>query len=196
MRRAGSIALGVLLLVAVLFVTRTAPTAEQRMGNIAAHGRIGELVDTRGFKLRVESVRLAKQVVSTSYDAKPVATKGLWLVVTATLIGDWKAVSYDNARLTTPDGRTYHATSRLLNADLLTNDVSTEPGIPRRGAVLFEIPPDALEGSVLHVAKGLASGSRLGPEAAIDLRISEASARRMIADASPRLTLPETGLGR
>jgi hypothetical protein len=196
MRRAGSIALGVLLLVAVLFVTRTAPTVEQRMGNIATSGRIGELVDTRGFKLRVERVRLAKQVISTSYDAKPVATKGVWLVVTATLIGDWKATSYDNARLTTPDGRVYHTTSRLLNTELLTEDVSTEPGIPLRGAIVFEIPPDALAGSVLRVAKGLASGSRLGPEAAVDLRISEADVRRLMADASPRLTLPKTELGR
>ncbi|MBM7785185.1 DUF4352 domain-containing protein [Tenggerimyces flavus] len=193
MRRIGSVALGLLLLVAVLFVTRTAPTYEQQLGNIATSGRIGDLIDTRGFKLRVERVHTAKRVVSSSaLRTEPFATKGIWVVIAATLIGDWKATSYSNTRLTTPDGRIYHPTRRL-GLDLLTEDGSTEPGIPRRGVILFEIPPDALEGSVLQVAKG--TDSRLGPEAIVDLRLSAAAAQRLLDDASPSLTLPKTGLG-
>lgn len=194
MRRIGSVALGLLLLVAVLFVTRTAPTYEQQMGNIATSGRIGELIDTRGFKLRVERVRVTKQVkLASLLDPEPFTTKGIWVVIVATLIGDRKGTPYSNTRLVTPDGRIYHTSRRLLSVDLLTEDSSTEPGIPRRGVILFEIPPDALEGSVLHVAKGFES--RLGPEAVVDLRLSAAEARRLVDDASPSLTLPKTGLG-
>lgn len=194
MRRIGSVLLGLVLFAAVLFVTRSAPTYEQQLGNIATSGRIGELIDTRGFKLRVERVYAAKRVVAASaFEPKPFATKGIWVVIVATLIGDWKATPYSNTRLTTPDGRIYHPTRRLLGADLLTEDGATEPGIPRRGVILFEVPPDALEGSVLHVARGLES--RLGPEAVVDLRLSAAAARRLLDDASPSLTLPKTGLG-
>lgn len=194
MRRIGSVALGLLLLVAVLFVTRTAPTYEQQMGNIATSGRIGELIDTRGFKLRVERVQVTKQVeLDSLLDPEPLTTKGIWVVIVATLIGDWKGTPYSNTRLVTPDGRIYHTSRRLPSFDLLTEDSSTEPGIPRRGVIVFEVPTDALEGSVLHVAKGFES--RLGPEAIVDLRLSSAEARRLVDDASPRLTLPKTGLG-
>jgi hypothetical protein len=107
--------------------------------------------------------------------------------VTATLVESWAATSYARTRLVARDGTSYLASARVPTDIQLTSGLGAEPGIPRRGMVVFEIPPDRLAGAVLRVVRGDVGGGRLAPEAVVDLGIDESTARRLLDRAPTRL---------
>src|SRR5690606_37808654 len=127
--------------------------------------------------------RVTKELASPPDDLvadPPRRTDGLWVVLDATLTGDWEATSYSDARLERPDGTAYDDSERLGSAETLTSDFRTEPGLPRRGLIVFEVPSDALKGSVLKVRRSGIGESRLAPEAEIDLGLDGAEAARLV----------------
>src|SRR5690606_2336786 len=103
--------------------------------------------------------------------------------------------SYTRTRLVARDGTSYLASARVPSDVQLTSGLLAEPGIPRRGMVVFEIPPDRLAGAVLRVVRGDVGGGRLAPEAVIELGIDESAARRLLDRASTPLELRPVDYG-
>lgn len=197
MRRVVGIVVGLLLLAGIGAAHRLVPDEERSMGPIVTSGRVGEPVDTGGFTITVEKVQVTRRLTQDGLTPRPplVTEDGIWVVLTATIIGDWAASSYSRTRLVARDGTSYLASARVPSYLQLTNDMGAEPGIPRRGMVVFEIPPDRLAGAIVRVGRGDAGGGRLGPEAVVDLGIDEDAARRLLDEAPTRLTLRPVDFG-
>ncbi|WP_020574367.1 hypothetical protein [Actinopolymorpha alba] len=194
MRRVGAAALSALLLIAVVVANRQIPDPDRRLAPIATEGKVGEDVDTGGFAITVEKVQVTRKLAEGGFSpGPPLTTDGIWLVLTATLTGNWKVATYDSAELRTPDGTIYLVSERPSTTNRLTEDYNTEPGIPRRGQIVFELPPDQLAGAVFRIS-GL--DTRLAPQAVVDLGLDAATARRLIRSAAPQIELTSVGYGR
>jgi hypothetical protein len=196
-RRLLGILIGLLMLLAIGTAHRLVPDDERRMGSITTSGRLGERMDTGGFTITVEQVEVARRltVPGLTSTRSLVTEDGVWVVVTATLVEGWEASSYTRTRLVARDGTSYLASARVPSDVQLTSGLLAEPGIPRRGMVVFEIPPDRLAGAVLRVVRGDVGGGRLAPEAVIELGIDESAARRLLDRASTPLELRPVDYG-
>src|SRR5690606_36733867 len=86
--------LGVVLVLAIVAAVRLVPDHERRTGPLVTKGEVGSAVDTGGFVLNVSRVRVTKELASPPDDLvadPPRRTDGLWVVLDATLTGDWEA---------------------------------------------------------------------------------------------------------
>jgi hypothetical protein len=191
LRRTGAVAACVLLLAAIVGMHRLVPSPTEQMGPISTHGQVGERIDTGGFTITVSKVRLARTLVEQGFSpGPPVRTDGIWVVLTATLTGEWKAAAHGDTFLEAADGTKYYVSERSDSSSQLTEDLSTEPGVPRRGRIVFEIPPEQLTGAVVRIGRSeTLGGGRLAPQAVVDLRLDAARARAMIDDAAPKLSI-------
>ena len=191
MRRLAGTVLGILLLAGIVAGHRAVPDNDRRMAPIGTSGAIGRPVETDGFSVTVEKVRVARTLVGDDGfgAARPLSTDGIWVVLTARLTGDWKATTYSDTRLETRGGRSFYVSERVDRSYLLTEDFATEPGVPRRGQIAFELPPAELAGAVVRIGRFGAGGGRLAPEAEVDLRIDAGDARRLLRSAPARLAL-------
>ncbi len=197
-RRAGVVLLVVVLLAGVVAANRLTPDADRRMAPLPTAGRIGRPVDTGGFVVTVEKVQVTRKlVVDDGFGRGSTRTSdGLWVVLTATLTGDWKASSHGQTRLEGRGGRSYHVSERIESSRRLTEDFLTEPGIPRSGQIVFEIPPDELAGSLVRIGRSESGGRRLVPEAVVDLGLDDAAARRLVRAAPRKVALTQVEYGR
>ncbi|MEQ4207705.1 hypothetical protein [Actinopolymorpha sp. B9G3] len=192
LRRLGAVAACVLLLAAIVGIHRLVPDSTQRMGPISTRGDVGELIDAGGFTVTVSKVRLTRVLAEQGFSPGPPArTDGIWVVLTATLTDDWQATAHAETFLEAADGTKYYVSERGDLSTRLTEDLSTEPGIPRRGRIVFEIPPDQLAGSVVRIGRNetISGGGRLSPEAVVDLGLDAEAARALVDDAAPKLTI-------
>lgn len=192
MRRLATVLLGLLLLVGIFVVVHVTPEDSDMLNPIPRYGEIGEAVDTGGFTLTVHHVRVAYALASGDdiFDPPPpLETDGIWVVITATVVGEWGPTTYSTAWLETADGTRYASSRRVESSVTLTEDFHPGPGIARRGQIVFEIPEDRLAGAVLHLERTGAADRRLGPEAVVDLGIDEAEAKRLLDKALKELTL-------
>lgn len=189
-RRFGGVLLGLLLVAGIVAGVELRPEDDERDDPITTSGSLGETVDTGDFQLTVERVRVTHALTFDDGFATspPVRTKGVWVVLTATVVGGTTPVTYDNAHLETPDGYEYELSGRTDSSLTLTDDVRIGPGIARRGAIVFELPPDRLEGARLRLGPASLS-SRLGPEALVDLELDAATAERLVDTAPKRIAL-------
>jgi hypothetical protein len=189
-RRLGGFLLGLLLVAGIVAGVELRPAEDERTDPITTNGRLGEPVDTGDFELTVEKVRVTHALTfDDGFTSGPaLRSKGVWVVLTATLVGGSNPVTYDDARLETPGGYAYELSGRTDSSLTLTDDVRIGPGIARRGAIVFELPPDRLAGARLRL--GMASADRrLGPEALVDLELDAATTRRLVDRASKRIAL-------
>lgn len=191
MRRLAAVLLGALLLVGIFTVVQLTPEDADSLDPIPRHGGIGEAVETGGFTVTVHRVQAAHALVSPDdfSPPPPLKTDGIWVVLTATVVGEWEPTTYAEASLETGDGLTYAVSRRAARSPTLTEDAHPGPGIARRGQIVFEVPEDRLEGATLHLERTAAADSRLGPEAVVDLGIDEAEAERLVDKAPKKLTL-------
>lgn len=196
LRLAGTVLASLALVAAIIWVNRAIPTKDEEVGNIKVTGKAGEPVDAGDFVVTVHGVQVAKRVAESKEalgDQEAKTTQGLFVVVDATVTMTQEAGPPREAVLVNGERR-YDHTSRLTTWDTLVAD-NMEPGIARRGPIVFEIPddPGVLSGAEFHMA--LRGASRLAGEASVDLGLDEAAAESLRAKAPARLELREVNFG-
>jgi hypothetical protein len=210
MRRAASIALALALAWAAVALQGAHWTYERSYGPFVKNGVIGRTVTEPRFTIRVEQVRSARtiRVPEGRYGAKPriIPANGVFVVVIATVAARRSPVYVAAARLHTRYGD-YWTTDKLgggiLSGPAVTplGYVRFQPGMPRRGVYLFDVPPGALAGARLHVSDRDVDDApfgfyrddpvRFSADAHIDLGITAAGAAELTRTAATGYGLPE-----
>jgi hypothetical protein len=210
MRRALSLVLAVALAAAAVALQGARWSYDRAYGPFVTNGRIGRTVTEPRFTLQVEQVQTARtiRVPEGPYGTKPqiIPAGGIFVVVIATVAARRSPVYVASARLHTRYGDYY--TTDKLGGGLLSQPVVTplsyvrfEPGMPRRGVYLFDVPATALAGARLYVSDRDTEIARFGfyrndpvrfsDEVHIDLGISAADAVRLAREAAAGYGLPE-----
>jgi hypothetical protein len=210
MRRALSIMVAAGLAWAAVALQGAHWSYDRAYGPIPSNGRIGRTVTEPRFTIRVEQVQTARtiRVPEGEYGAKPqiIPATGVFVVVIATVAARRSPVYVASARLHTRFGD-YFPTDKL-GGGILTRPVATplsyvrfQPGMPRRGAYLFDVPPRALAGARLDVSDRDIEDAQFGfyrkdpvrfsAEARVDLGISPADAAGLTRTAATGYGLPE-----
>lgn len=195
MKRLLRILLGLVLIAGVLAAGRLTPISNDRVAQIVTRGKLGETVDTGGFKLTVHKVQTTTTLTTAETFGSTGAqvTKDTWLVLDATVVGDWRPATYDDARLETGGGYSYRSSDRFAGG-VVTEDL-IQPGIARRGMIVFELPKDRLAGAKLRLGRSQSEDVRLGPAALVDLKIDDAKAAQLLKSAPKLIRLPEVRYG-
>jgi hypothetical protein len=209
-KRLGSILLAVALACAAVALQSAHWSYDRAYGPLVKNGRIGRTVTEPRFTIRVEQVQTARsiRVPEGPYGAKPqiIPAGGVFVVVIATVAARRSPVYVASARLHTAYGD-YYTTDKLgggiLSAPVVTplSYVRFQPGMPRRGVYLFDVPARALAGARLYVSDRDIEDARFGfyrddpvrfsAEVHVDLGISAADAVRLDHAAVPGYGLPE-----
>ena len=144
----------VLAAIGVLAALRwTTPSYAYLTGPISTSGAAFETVTGRTLAAEVGTVRLAKLLRSKLYGRGVERdTGGIWAVVDAKVEATRQTTSMYFAAWLGPSGRQYAATQRLEGAPNTLLGTTLQPGLPRRGIFIFELPPDEVEGGVLLLA--------------------------------------------
>ncbi len=174
----------VALLALAMWLQTRLPTDEEQQAPLATEGRTGQDVTTAGFTVRVREVRLAKSVQGR-YPAlgdKPTTTKGIFVIVYATVTSLREPLKLDYAELRTADGLSYTQTGRL---DLgIANERAFQALFPTPKVFAFELPPGKLAGARLVTGHWYAPYKReYAPEVSIDLGFTESNAPALVAKA-------------
>lgn len=143
-------------------------------------GRIGETVRTRTFDINLQSIRLARSInaadPSNAIGPPPLGSSGVWMIAHARLEARIEPVRLMSVQLHSRDGYDYESADTRLSGlrftRFLVNENSAEPGIPREGLLVFELPLARVVGARLRVA-GTVGKARLDDVADIDLGIDE-----------------------
>ena len=183
---------------------------ERAYGPFVANGRVGRTLTEPRFTIDVEQVQTARtiRVPEGPYGEKPriIPAGGVFVVVIATIAARRSPVYVASARLHTRYGD-YYTTDKLGGGLLAQPAVTTlgyvrfQPGMPRRGCYLFDVPAGALAGARLYVSDRDTEEApfgfyrddpvRFSDEAHIDLRISPADAAALDRTAATGYGLPE-----
>lgn len=198
MRRVASVLLAVALAAAAVAVQAGRWNYERAYGPFAKHGRIGQEVSEPKFSVKVEqvesahSVRIPADRFGTSKEQN-VPAGGVFLSVIATVRARRSPAQTWTALLRTRYGD-YAATDKFGGGAMSRPSVTTlnwvqlQPGMPRYGAYVFDVPPRALRGARLIVSDRDGEADfghfrddpeRLSGEVQIDLDIDAARARRL-----------------
>jgi hypothetical protein len=181
-RKALAAVASIALLALAMWLYARLPTDEERQGPITTEGRPGQDVRTAEFTVRVRDVRLARSVAGRypSLGDKPIGTKGIFVIVYATVTSLNTPIQLDYAELRTADGLSYDATGRL---DLgIANQKAFQPLFATPRVFAFEVPPDKLAGARLVAGHWYAPFLRVYvPEVSIDLGLTAVTAPRLAA---------------
>ncbi|WP_433499503.1 DUF4352 domain-containing protein [Sphaerimonospora sp. CA-214678] len=186
--RVAAAVVGVALAAAAVYAQTFALSAEQRSSLITVNGRIGEVVDTHRFSVRVSSMTAALAVDTTDYgdQVTKVGTSNLFLVADISITTAHEPMRLSpgpNVVLLTRDGRRYQTTDKV-NQSLTAFNRHYQPGFWSSGVLVFEVPKDAVSGARLVIAPPTGFITDYSaPEAEIDLGLSGETARRFIAQA-------------
>lgn len=161
MRRAVSAGVTIVLAGAALALQGAHWGYSRAYGPFVKSGRIGHTVTEPRFTIRVERVEYASSITvpATSYRKElNIPATGVFVSVVATVEARSTPVLVAWARLHTRYGD-YFPTDKFGGGLGLTRPVVTplsyvrfEPGKPRRGAYVFDVPRDALRGARLDVS--------------------------------------------
>ncbi|MFI9554635.1 hypothetical protein [Nonomuraea endophytica] len=167
-----------LLLVAVGAAQRLRPDADRVYQPLSSTGAIGQDVRTTPYTVRVERAETGRELVLTGFlDKKEKrATKGVWVVVHLTATATQERVQLGTVELQALNGTRYAATDRFSTLD----SADLEAGIPQRGSIAFELPPDAVRGAILRITKARYTtihrlNAALGPGVEVPLGLSGAA---------------------
>ncbi|MGH6761163.1 MAG: hypothetical protein ACRECW_06175 [Phyllobacterium sp.] len=143
----------VLILTAFAFLAAlrgTTPSYAYLTGPIGISGAAHENVVGRTLAAEVGTVRLAKVLRAKLY-GKDVErdTSGIWAVVNSKIEATSQTATMQFAVWLGPSGRQYAATRRLEGAPGFLLGATLQPGLPRNGIFIFELPPDEIENGVL-----------------------------------------------
>lgn len=190
MKKLLSVLAAAALIAAIGAAQRLVPDADRTYQPIASTGTIGQEVRTLPYSVRVNRVRLGRELqIKKKYVDTPEkkVTKGVWVVLDLTATATQEQVTLGDVELRALNGTRYAATDRFQGLD--TTDL--EAGIPASGSVAFELPPDAAKGAVLLITNARYPSVHrlnraLGPAVEIELGITGAPAQTV--------TIEEKGL--
>ena len=164
---------------------RTTPGYSEITGPIAQHGTVGTVITARGFKLRVEKIILAEklrwQSLGRAYERD---TDGVWAVAVVIAEGTPASTTLAGATWQAASGLLFDASPRASPFRGLLADARLEPGLARRGLMVFEIGRGATRNGALLVSRS--RWPRLDTQLRIpipDARIEQAVTRAL----DPRL---------
>lgn len=210
MRRLWSIPLAVALAGAAVALQAGHWSYDRAYGPFVRNGKIGRTVAEPRFTVQVEQVVTARTIrlPEGPYGAKPqvIPANGVFVVVIATVAVRRSPEYVAAARLDTRYGH-YYLTDKLGGSGLIAPRVTTlgyvrfQPGMPRRGCYVFDVPPGALAGARFALSdrdtEDAAFGHyrddpvRFSAEVHVDLGISAADATRLTRTAATGYGLPE-----
>jgi hypothetical protein len=210
MRRLWSILVAVALAGAAVAVQSGRWSYDRAYGPFVRNGKIGRTVTEPRFTVQVEQVVTARtiRVPEGPYGAKPqvIPANGVFVVVIATVAVRRSPEYLAAARLDTRYGH-YYLTDKLAGSGLIAPRVTTlgyvrlQPGMPRRGCYVFDVPPGALAGARFALSdrdtEDAAFGHyredpvRFSAEVHVDLGVSAADATRLTRTAATGYGLPE-----
>jgi hypothetical protein len=128
---------------------------------------MGQTVETLRFGVRVDDVVFSRRIRMVQYGKEKLLTSsGSWAIVSADLRAKDTSNTVASAVWTGPTGLRCMPTERLGAAPQLPPH-AVDPGLPRKGLFVFEIPADQTTGATLLVAN--ARYSALDSEARIAL---------------------------
>jgi hypothetical protein len=145
---------------------------------------IGESVDLRTARVQVDSVRVSKVLLDFGTELR---SPGVWVLIELTAEATREDTGVRFAELRDDEGRVWSLTGRSKN--LCTGG---PPGVPVGCAVYFEVPPDALDGLRLRLAREPFE-QRYDVVAEVDLGLTDEDAAA--AAGAPALEVPDTTLG-
>jgi len=169
--RIAGIAFAALLLLAMQHST---PGALDMTGPIPVEGRIGEEITGRQFTAKVENVTFARKIHFKRFGRDTERDSGgLFAIVDVTLAARNSSLAVSSATWLSPTQRRFQATRRLNGAPGEISSERLEPGLPRTGRYIFELPDDQVAGGTLLLSRAL--GPRLDSELhiAMPARIDE-----------------------
>lgn len=189
-RRIAAGVAGIALAAAAVYVQQNyAMPFEQRVSFLTYNGRIGEIVTTKRYQVKVTSVTAARAVDTTDYSNKvtKVETSNLFLLVGVSAMSAREPMRLSTLMppvLLTEDGRRYTPTDKVANTLTLFNKW-IQPGFWSSGLLVFEVPKDAVPGAnlVFIPPVSLLVHDTFAPEAQVDLGLSGAAATRLISTA-------------
>ena len=179
MRRWAALAALVIVAMAVgRVITETVPVNELATEPFVRTGEVGKPVALRYADVEVTGVRAGPHL----YGAEPIAAAGQFLLVDLRIVARSGSTTMLGFALIDRDGRRYAPMGR--GATCPTN--TTAPaGVPWYAVLCFDVPPTALDGMVVELAKGdyEVDGARQRRDdlARINLGIDEAKAKEMAA---------------
>ncbi|NUS20458.1 MAG: hypothetical protein HOQ25_11830 [Mesorhizobium sp.] len=155
MRRVANIVL-LLLAVALCYGLQVSkPHYGDLIGPIPARGKLGDTVVGRGFEVHAEKIEFARKLAVDQYgQSKVLTTGGVWAVVTVELAARAQSTVVSVASWRGPTGLTYDQTERLSFMNGLL-PVALDPGLPRKGRLIFEVRPDQASNATLLVSEKL-----------------------------------------
>ncbi|MFI6504344.1 hypothetical protein [Nonomuraea typhae] len=173
-----ALAASAVLLVAIGAAQRLRLDADRIYQPLASTGAIGQEVRTTPYTVRVERAESGRELetVSSSGQRERRTTKGVWVVIHLTATATQERVRLGDVELRALDGTEYATTDRFFGIE----SADLEAGIPQRGAIAFELPPDAVKGAVLRVTRARYStihrlNGALGPGVEVPLGLSGAA---------------------
>ena len=145
---------------------------------------IGESVDLRTARVQVDAVRVSKVLLDLGTELR---SPGVWVLIEITAEATRENTGVRFAELRDDEGRVWSLTGRSEN-------ICTEgpPGVPVGCAAYFEVPPDALDGLRLRLAREPFE-QRYDVVAEVDLELTDEDAAA--AAGAPALEVPDTTLG-
>ncbi|HLV72939.1 MAG TPA: hypothetical protein VKY91_09150 [Vulgatibacteraceae bacterium] len=160
---------------------------------IRTGGKVGEVVRTRDFSVRVEKVEAARSLApGFSLGGRPdVGTDGIYLIVRFRASSHREPLQLRMANLETPGGYVYKHDPRTRAASAGVQP-TFQPMIWTSGTFLYELPEDRLEGARLVVGPG-GLLPQLSAAAEIDLGITAKRAKELIGGAAEGYRLREAG---
>ncbi len=168
-----SIAAAAAALTALAVMQRTSPGYADITRPIAVSGALGERLTGRQFAIRAERLRLGRSLVYEAYGRRQVlTTSGVWalLDVSAEAVGETVAITAANWQA--PSGASYAASQRASSLSAALSSLTLQPGLERRGVLVFELPEDQIARGVVRVSR--AAFAPLDSEIEIDMRGAEA----------------------
>ncbi|MFL1376668.1 hypothetical protein [Nocardiopsis protaetiae] len=168
-RRILTFVLCVVLTAAIFYTQRFIVSRQALVDPIATTGAQGAVVSSRAFEAEVTRVDVTAEIEVTSSvigDAEKVPANGVWVVVWARVTALEDTVHGLSAQLNMADGVVYEERGWFWAS---LDQGTFSPAIPQRGAFVFEVPPDRLDGPTLVLTHRPGYESRLSSRVEIDL---------------------------
>jgi hypothetical protein len=187
--RVAGVVIGLALAAAAVFAQTHAMSFEQRNSFLTTKGRLGEAVETSRFTVKVTSVSAARAVDTKDFTGKviKVETSNLFLLVKLSVTTPREPMRLSRLGppvLLTEDGRRYDPTDKV-DEGLTVFNKRFQPGFWSSGALVFEVPKEAVPGARLVFIPPVAAivVDNFAPEAEIDLGLSSDAAARLVSQA-------------
>ena len=151
-----AVALAAVALCYAMMVTK--PHYADLIAPIPVHATMKETVTARTFGVHVDKVTFARALQAEHFgEPKLLTTGGVWAIVAVSLSANSTSTTVGEAVWRGPTGLDYRMTERVGFSPGLPPH-AVEPGLPKRGLFVFEIPSDQIQGATLLVA-----GRRFAP---------------------------------